>query len=70
MSEEEQAILYRVNADNWAKLYRCRWSVPDAELVVAQLAHLLESDDSQIIDEPSVPKAEGWFPQVTDWSGV
>jgi HEAT repeat protein len=51
MSEEEPAILYRVNADSWAELYRCRWSVPDAERVVAQLAHLLESHDSQIIDE-------------------
>jgi hypothetical protein len=51
MSTDEQDILDRVNADNWAGLYRCRWSVPDAERIVPQLAHLLESDDSQIIDE-------------------
>lgn len=50
MSAAEQAILDRVNADNWAELYRCRWSVPDAERVVPQLARLLESSDSQIID--------------------
>ena len=36
MSIAEQAILDRVNADNWALLYRCRWSKPDAEHVVPQ----------------------------------
>jgi HEAT repeat protein len=51
MSAEEQAVLHRLNADNWAALYRCRWSAPDADRVVPQLAHLLESDDFQIIDE-------------------
>lgn len=42
MSAEEQAILYLVNADNWAELYRCRWSAPDADRVVPQLAHARE----------------------------
>ena len=51
MSADEQAILDHVNADNWAILYRCRWSKPDAEREVPQLAHLLESDDLQITNE-------------------
>jgi HEAT repeat protein len=51
MSAEEQAILDRVNADNWAELYRCRWSAPDSECVIPQLVRLLESDDSQITNE-------------------
>jgi HEAT repeat protein len=51
MVANEQAILDRVNADNWAVLYRCRWSKPDAEHVVPQLAKLLESEHRQVIDE-------------------
>jgi hypothetical protein len=51
MSVEEQAILNRVNADNWAELYRCRWSSADADRVVPQLTRMLKSDDSKIIDE-------------------
>ena len=51
MSADEQAILDYVNADNWAVLYRCRWSTPDAERVVPQLAKLLESGNSQITQE-------------------
>lgn len=51
MSADEQAILDRVNADNWAILYRCRWSKPDAEREVPQLADLLESGDPQIANE-------------------
>ena len=51
MSAYEQAILDRVNAENCAELYRCRWSEPDAERVVPQLVPLLRSDDPQIIDE-------------------
>ena len=51
MSIAEQAILDRVNADNWALLYRCRWSKPDAEQVVPQLEKLLESEDSDITNE-------------------
>ncbi len=51
MSAAEQAILDRVNADNWAVLYRCRWSKPDAEHVVPDLAQLLESESPQITQE-------------------
>ena len=51
MSADEQAILDRVNAENWAELYRCRWSAPDAERIVPQLVPLLRSDDPLIIDE-------------------
>jgi len=51
MSVQEQAILDRVNADNWAVLYRCRWSNPDAEREVPQIAGLLESDDFLITNE-------------------
>lgn len=51
MSADDQAILDRVNADNWSELYRCRWSSADAERVVPQLVQLLRSGDSQIIDE-------------------
>lgn len=51
MSATEQAFLNRVNADNWAALYRCRWSPPDAEAVVPQLQKLLNSDDSLIVNE-------------------
>ena len=38
LTADAQAILDRVNADNWAMLYRCRWSKPDAERVVPELA--------------------------------
>jgi HEAT repeat protein len=51
MSADDQAILDRVNSENWAELYRCRWSTPDAERVVPQLVQLLRSDDPQIVDE-------------------
>jgi len=51
MVTNEQAILDRVNADNWAVLYRCRWSKPDAEQVVPELAKLLESEDRQVTNE-------------------
>jgi HEAT repeat protein len=51
MSNVEQAILDRLNADNWAALYRCRWSRPDAEQVIPQLEELLKSQDPLIIDE-------------------
>jgi HEAT repeat protein len=51
MSADEQAILDHVNADNWAVLYLCRWSKPDAERVVSQLVGLLDSGDSQITQE-------------------
>ncbi len=51
MSAAEQAILDRVNADNWAVLYRCRWSKPDAELVVPELTELLESETAEIKQE-------------------
>jgi HEAT repeat protein len=51
MSLAEQAILDRLNADNWAVLYRCRWSKPEAEQVVPQLERLLDSEDRQITDE-------------------
>lgn len=51
MSNVEQKILDRLNADNWAALYRCRWSRPDAEQVVPQLEKLLKSQDPLIIDE-------------------
>lgn len=51
MSAEEKAILDRVNADDWAELYRCRWSAVDADRVIPQLVRMLESEDSQIIDE-------------------
>ena len=40
-----------MNADNWAMLYRCRWSNADAERVVPQLAELLNSDNIQIANE-------------------
>jgi HEAT repeat protein len=50
-SNPEQAILDRLNADNWAILYRCRWSMPEAEQVVPQLIELLGSEDHRIIDE-------------------
>ena len=43
MPTDEQAFLDEVNADNWAMLYRCRWSQPDAERVVPQLEQLLDS---------------------------
>lgn len=51
MSIAERAILDRLNADNWAVLYRCRWSKPEAEQVVPQLEKLLDSEDCQIVDE-------------------
>jgi HEAT repeat protein len=51
MSDAELAILNRVNADNWAELYRCRWSTADAERVVAELAELLASQSPEIIQE-------------------
>ena len=51
MSVAELAILKRVNADNWAALYRCRWSASDAQELVPQLQKLLESDDPLIINE-------------------
>lgn len=51
MSIAEQAILDRLNADNWAVLYRCRWSKPDAEKVVPQLEQLLDSKDRLVVDE-------------------
>lgn len=48
MTQEEQAVLDRFNADNWAMLYRCRWSPEDADEVVPQLMRLLESSDPEI----------------------
>lgn len=51
MSISEQEILDRFNADNWAVLYRCRWSKPEAAQVVPQLEKLLESEDRLIVDE-------------------
>ena len=51
MSNTEQAILDRLNADNWAVLYRCRWSKLEAEQVVPQLETLLDSEDREIRDE-------------------
>jgi hypothetical protein len=51
MSIDEQAILDRLNADNWAVLYRCRWSKPESEQVVPQLEKLLDSEDRRIVDE-------------------
>jgi HEAT repeat protein len=51
MSAAELAILNRVNADNWAALYRCRWSQPDAQELVPQLRELLESEDPLTTDE-------------------
>lgn len=51
MSADEQAILDRVNANQRHELYRCRWSAPDAERLVPQLAQLLESSDVQIVDQ-------------------
>jgi len=51
MTIAEQAVLNRVNADNWAELYRCRWSQTDAERVVPQLERLLESEDLEIKNE-------------------
>lgn len=51
MTIDEQAIIDEVNADNWAMLYRCRWSRPDADRVVPQLAKLLDSTAPQIRHE-------------------
>ncbi|XZE36067.1 HEAT repeat domain-containing protein [Pirellulaceae bacterium SH501] len=51
MSNTEQAILDRLNADNWAVLYRCRWSKLEAEQVVPQLETLLDSEDRKIRDD-------------------
>jgi hypothetical protein len=51
MTNAEQVVLNRLNADNWAELYRCRWSQPDAERVVPQLERLLKSEDLQIKNE-------------------
>lgn len=51
MSAEERVILDRINANNWAELYRCRWSAPDADRVVPQLIRMLEGDDIQFVDE-------------------
>ena len=51
MTTDEQAILDEVNANNWAILYRCRWSQPDADRVVPQLAKLLDSTAPQITHE-------------------
>ena len=51
MSADEQAVLDRVNAENWAELYRCRWSTPDAQRVVPQMVQLLRSDDPEVVDE-------------------
>lgn len=51
MTFAERAILDRLNANNWAVLYRCRSSESDAQQVVPQLETLLDSDDSQITNE-------------------
>lgn len=51
MSAEELAILNRVNADNRAELYRCRWSKPDVERLVPELGELLNSESPEIIRE-------------------
>jgi len=51
MTAAAQAILDRVNANNWAVLYRSRWSPHDEERVVPQRAKLLESENCQIINE-------------------
>ena len=51
MSTDEQAVLDGVNADNWAMLYRCRWSKPDTDRVVPQLTELLESRNPKITQE-------------------
>jgi HEAT repeat protein len=70
MNIVEQAILDRVNADDWAVLYRCRWSKPDAEQVVPQLEKLLESEDSQIRDEALRALFRIGTPAVSAASGV
>ncbi|WDI42599.1 HEAT repeat domain-containing protein [Bremerella sp. P1] len=51
MTQEEQATIDRFNADNWAMLYRCRWSPEDADQVVPQLLELLKSKDPEIQQE-------------------
>lgn len=51
MNKNEQTLLDRVNANNWAELYRCRWSKSDAARVVPQLAGLLKSRDPLIVNE-------------------
>ncbi|QDU37976.1 HEAT repeat protein [Maioricimonas rarisocia] len=51
MTTDEQAILDQLNADDWALLYRCRWSQPDADRVVPQLAKLLDSNAPEIRQE-------------------
>lgn len=51
MNAAEQDVLDRVNANNWALLYRCRWSKADAELVVPELSKLLESENTEITQE-------------------
>jgi HEAT repeat protein len=44
-------ILDRVNADNFAVLYRCRWRPEVAEEIAPQLAELLTHFDSRIVAE-------------------
>jgi HEAT repeat protein len=51
MTIHEQAILNRVNANNWAALYRCRWSESDANLLVPQLTALLSSQSADVVNE-------------------
>lgn len=51
MTADEQAILDQLNADQHAVLYRCRWSAPDAKVVVPQLTALLSSKEGEIVDE-------------------
>lgn len=51
MTDREQAILDGVNANHHAALYRCRWSAPDAQVVVPQLVSLLTSGSPEIVDD-------------------
>lgn len=51
MTANEHPLLAHVQADNYAALYRCRWSAPDAEALVPQLAALLSNPNPVVVDE-------------------
>lgn len=51
MTLGERELLEKLNADNRAALYRCRWSPSDAEAVVPKLIPLLASEESAVVDE-------------------
>jgi hypothetical protein len=51
MTEKERSLLDQISADNYAALYRCRWSAPDAESLVPKLVELLFSSDPTVVDE-------------------